>query len=128
MTPLSVLYVDDDPDIRTIVSMALSLDPGISLRTAGSAADALALLADGEAPDVALLDVMMPGTDGPTLLDRLRAQEATRGVPVIFLTASGREADIARYRERGAIGVILKPFDPLTLAADLRRLARGDGE
>lgn len=128
MTPLSVLYVDDDPDIRTIVSMALSLDPGISLRTAGSAADALAMLADGEAPDVALLDVMMPGTDGPTLLDRLRAQEATRGVPVIFLTASGREADIARYRERGAIGVILKPFDPLTLAADLRRLARGDGE
>lgn len=120
MTRLALLYVDDDADIRTVVSMALGLDPGITLQAAGSGAEVLTVLAAGYRPDAVVLDVMMPGMDGPALLERLRAWPATARVPVIFMTARGRQADIDFYTARGAAGVIVKPFDPLTLAAQVR--------
>ncbi len=122
MTALDILYVDDDEDIRHIVRLSLSLDTGITLRVAGSAAEALALLDQGRIPDVALLDVMMPGTDGLALLAQLRVRTDTRSVPVIFMTAKGRSADVELYRARGAAGMILKPFDPLGLAAEIRTI------
>jgi len=122
MTSLSVLYVDDDADIRTIVSLALSLDPTITLRVATSGAEALDVVAAGFVPDVAVLDVMMPGMDGLTLLDRLHALPVAAKVPVIFMTAQARQADIAAYQARGAIGVIVKPFDPIRLAACVREM------
>ena len=122
MTALSILYVDDDPDIRTIVALALSIDPEITVRLAASAAEALAALAQGIPPDVALLDVMMPDMDGAALVERLRATPATATLPVVFVTARARAADIRRYREQGAIGVIPKPFDPVTLAREIRAL------
>jgi two-component system, OmpR family, response regulator len=127
MTPLRLLYVDDDDDIRHIVELSLSIDPSITLKVAASAGEALAALTSGWLPDAALLDVMMPGIDGPALLDRLRADPLTAGIPVIFLTAKARPADVARYRERGALGVILKPFDPVTLAAEVRHVLAGGG-
>ncbi len=124
MRSLSVLYVDDDPDIRHIVALSLSLDPMIAARFAASGEEALALLAEGYRPDVAVLDVMMPEMDGLTLLDRLRADPATAAIPVLFMTARAREADVAAYRARGAAGVIVKPFDPLSLGSAIReRLA-----
>lgn len=120
MTPLTILYVDDDRDIRLIVELSLKLDPAITLREAHSGPAALSALAEEALPDVLLLDVMMPGIDGPTLLDRLREDSRTRDLPVIFLTARARDSDIAGYRARGATGIIVKPFDPLTLAATVR--------
>lgn len=120
MRELSVLYVDDDPDIRHIVSLSLSLDPLMKARFAGSGEEALAMLALGPRPDVAVLDVMMPEMDGLTLLDRMRATPGTASIPVLFMTARAREADVAAYVARGAIGVIVKPFDPLALAAAIR--------
>ena len=120
MTPLRVLYVDDDPDIRHIVSLSLSLDPLIEARLAGSGEEALALLQERYRPDVAVLDVMMPGMDGLTLLDRMRANAATASIPVLFMTARARDADVAVYLDRGAAGVIVKPFDPLSLAEAIR--------
>jgi CheY-like chemotaxis protein len=117
---LSVLYVDDDPDIRHIVALSLSLDPLIEARFAGSGEEALAMLATGPRPDVAVLDVMMPEMDGLTLLERMRAMPATATIPVLFMTARAREADVAAYIARGAMGVIVKPFDPLSLAAAIR--------
>jgi CheY-like chemotaxis protein len=117
---LSVLYVDDDPDIRHIVALSLSLDPLIEARFAGSGEEALAMLATGPRPDVAVLDVMMPEMDGLTLLERMRATPATATIPVLFMTARAREADVAAYIARGAMGVIVKPFDPLSLAAAIR--------
>jgi len=120
MKALDILYVDDDEDIRHIVRLSLSLDPAITLRIAGSAAEALALLDRGRLPDVALLDVMMPGRDGLSLLADLRARPATAALPVIFMTAKGRPADVELYRARGALGMILKPFDPLDLARQIR--------
>lgn len=125
---LKILYVDDDADIRAIVEMSLRLDPGIDVRLAASGAEALSLLGDEDwMPDVAVLDVMMPGMDGPTLMERLRAMPAFAKTPVLFMTARGRDPDIARYRERGANGVILKPFDPIQLAQHIRALVERPG-
>ena len=119
--PLDVLYVDDDPDICHIVALALRLDGQVHARLAASAEEALELLDAGARPDVALIDVMMPGMDGLALAEVLGTRAMTRNIPVIFVTARGREADIEGYRARGAAGVIVKPFDPLTLADDIRR-------
>ena len=120
---LEILYVDDEPDIRTIAVMALELEDGISVRTAASGPEALALVASGNLrPDVVLLDVMMPGMDGPQLLAELRKVQGFEAIPVIFMTAKARGDDVARYRELGAIGVVSKPFDPMTLAGQVRAL------
>ncbi|MEH3047320.1 response regulator [Sphingomonas adhaesiva] len=122
MTRLALLYVDDDDDIRTVVEMALALDADIALRVAASGAEALTAVAGGYRPDAIVLDVMMPGMDGPAVLERLRALPATATVPVIFMTARGRQADLDFYRARGAAGVIVKPFDPMTLPTQIRAL------
>jgi DNA-binding response OmpR family regulator len=119
--PLSLLYVDDDPDIRTIVGMSLGLDAAISVRSAASAGEALALLV-GWRPDAMLLDVMMPGVDGPALLAMIRAIGGMETTPAIFMTAKTRDADVAFYRRLGAVDVIPKPFDPITLAARVRAI------
>lgn len=127
MSHLSLLYVDDDADIRTIVGMSLSLDPALTVRIAGSGAEGLGLLAAGPVPDAVILDVMMPGMDGPTVMERMRADPRLGDVPVIFMTARARDADVAGYMARGAAGVILKPFDPVHLAARVRAILAGGG-
>lgn len=114
---LSILYVDDEPDIRLIVEMALTMRPGLSVRTAESGEEALAILIDqGWRPDLAMVDVMMPGLTGPDVLAALRADPATESLPVIFVTARARPQDVAAYVAQGARGVITKPFDPMQLA------------
>lgn len=120
---LRVLYVDDDDDIRTIASMALKLDPGIDLRTASSGQDAIALLDDTDwTPDVVLLDVMMPGMNGFSLLEKLKVRGDTGGARAIFMTARASRAGLEEYTASGAHGVILKPFDPLGLAQEVRTI------
>jgi two-component system, OmpR family, response regulator len=116
-----LLYVDDDPDIRAIVQMALELDGGFVPTLAGSGIEALAQVDGGFRPEVIVLDMMMPEMDGLETLDRLR-ERLPADIPVLFMTAKGRQSDIARYRERGAAGVLLKPFDPVRLGADIRGL------
>lgn len=114
---LSILYVDDEPDIRLIVEMALSLRPGLSVRTAGSGEEALDMLIDQRwRPDLVMVDVMMPGLTGPEVLAALRAEPDTETLPVIFVTARARPQDVAAYVAQGARGVITKPFDPMQLA------------
>jgi CheY-like chemotaxis protein len=122
-----VLYVEDDADIRTIASLALETVGGLTLRACACGADALAQATEF-APDLLLLDVMMPGMDGPTTLARLRELPATRDVPVIFMTAKVQASEVQHYTALGAVGVISKPFDPMTLAAQVQALwaARGD--
>ncbi|SOB79456.1 Response regulator receiver domain-containing protein [Sphingomonas guangdongensis] len=126
MSLLKIIYIDDDADIRTIVGMSLSLDPSINVRIAASGQEGLDLLVGGYRPDVVILDVMMPGMSGPQVLDAMRSNPAHTGIPVIFMTAKGRAMDMEFYREQGAIGVILKPFDPLELARDVRALLAGN--
>lgn len=117
---LKVIYVDDEPDIRTIVEMALGLDPGLDLRIAESGREALTLVNGDWRPDIALLDLMMPEMSGQEVLAALRAIPAYADLPIVFITASARQADVERYLKEGADGVIVKPFDPLALAVTVR--------
>jgi CheY-like chemotaxis protein len=121
---LRVLLVDDDPLVLLAAGAALGADGGFDVRGADSAATALRQIAV-EAPDVVVTDVQLPDRDGTEILVRLRANERTRGVPVIFLTASAGATEEARLRALGARGVIAKPFDPLGLAERIRQLLRG---
>ncbi|HEX7820435.1 MAG TPA: response regulator [Sphingobium sp.] len=119
---LSILYVDDEEDIRTIVEMALQLDPELTVKVADSGARALAMIGqDGWLPDIALIDVMMPGMTGMELLELLRQRPDAAAIPALFVTASARSTEVQRYIDAGAMGVISKPFDPLTLAGLVRR-------
>jgi two-component system OmpR family response regulator len=114
---LSILYVDDEPDIRMIVQMALNLNPRLSTRTASSGEEALGMvIGEGWRPDLIMVDVMMPGLTGPDVLAELRANADTAGIPVIFMTARARPPDIEAYLAQGARAVIVKPFDPMSLA------------
>jgi CheY-like chemotaxis protein len=121
--PLQILCVDDDPDIRTIAVMALGLDPAIRVRAATSGSEALLMLRSEDwRTDAVLLDVMMPGMDGPATLEAIRALGGFDDLPVIFMTARAGKTDLETYRALGATGVIVKPFDPLHLAEDVRAL------
>ena len=117
----TVLLVDDEPDIRRIAQISLEAVGLWKALVAESGALALSLAAAGR-PDVILLDVMMPGMDGPTTLVRLRGDAATAAIPVIFMTANAQRHEIDRYLRMGAAGVITKPFDPMTLPEQIEEI------
>lgn len=117
----SVLLVDDDPDIRWIGELALSSVAGWKTFVAPSGEEALTVAEENQ-PDVILLDVMMPRMDGPTTLEALRANAATASIPVIFCTAKAQRHEVEYFRSLGAVGVIAKPFDPMTLAEQVSAL------
>jgi CheY-like chemotaxis protein len=119
MTTIHILHVDDEPDIREVVELSLGLDPGFTVRSRGSGKEALAVAAEWQ-PDFILLDVMMPVMDGPATLAELRKDARTADIPVIFMTARAQAREVDRFRSLGAVGVIPKPFDPMTLAASVR--------
>jgi CheY-like chemotaxis protein len=106
--------VEDDPDIQTVASLALGSLGGYNVRVCASAAEAIEV-APSYAPDLILLDVMMPGMDGRQALQALRELPGTASTPVIFLTARVQPADVAQYREMDPLAVIAKPFDPTAL-------------
>lgn len=122
MTELSILHVDDEPDIREVAEMSLNLDPDIAVVSVSSGREAVSRLESGLRPDVILLDVMMPDMDGPATLARIRTLKAHEDTPVIFMTARAQAQEQHRYLALGARAVILKPFDPMTLAGDVRDL------
>lgn len=124
MATFRVLYVDDEADIREVAAMSLTLDPALDVRTCASGQDALAVAAAWQ-PHLVLLDVMMPGMDGPETLAQLKASERTTAIPVVFITARTQAYEIERFLSLGAIGVIAKPFDPMELAAQARRYLDG---
>ncbi len=114
-----ILLVEDDPDIQAVGQLALEAVGGFTVQVCGSGQEALKR-ASAFAPDLILLDVMMPGMDGPSTLSALRAQPETAGIPVMFMTAKVQPHEIARYKELGAVEVISKPFDPMTLSDTIR--------
>lgn len=109
-----ILYVDDEPDIREIVQMALGLVPAWSVSTVDSGLRALQSMHERR-PDLVLLDVMMPNMDGPTTLQQMRSHPELQSIPVIFMTAKAMPREVARFRGLGAAAVIAKPFDPMLL-------------
>ena len=116
-----ILYVEDDPDIREVARLALEVVGGLTILACESGEDALARF-PGFAPDLLLLDVMMPGMDGPTLLGRLHQTAAGRDLPAIFMTAKMQPDEVAALEHIGAIGVIPKPFDPMRLTEEVRAI------
>jgi two-component system, OmpR family, response regulator len=114
----SVLYVDDDPDICSVVQATLRLVPGLNVQSADSGERAIDLAYELR-PDLVLMDVMMPGLDGPSTFRRMRESALLTEIPVIFMTAKVLPAEIAQLHQLGAIGVIVKPFDPLKLYDEL---------
>lgn len=116
-----ILMVEDDPDVQTVARLSLEAVGGYTVEACASGVEALKKIA-GFRPDLVLLDVMMPGMDGPAVLRILRGDAATREVPVVFMTAKAQAHEIAAYLAMGAIGVVSKPFDPLELPATLAAL------
>jgi len=128
LKPLArILYVEDEPDIRAIAQMALEAVGGFTVIACASGSEALAR-APGAGADLLLLDVMMPGMDGPSTLKALRELPSTANTPVIFMTAKVQAAEVAQYRELGAIDVIHKPFDPMELSAQINRIWELQGQ
>jgi two-component system OmpR family response regulator len=110
-----ILYIDDDPDIREIVQIALELSGDIEVCVAATGEEGLSLARDWH-PDLVMLDVSLPGMDGPTIFQQIREDAAMANVPVAFVTARTQPDDVVALHALGACCVIAKPFDPLMLA------------
>lgn len=118
MSGIRILHVDDESDIREIVDMSLGLNPDFLVRACSSGAEAVKAAAEWS-PYLILLDVMMPGMDGPATLAQLRKDPRTSAIPVIFMTARAQAREIDQFLALGAQGIISKPFDPMTLATEV---------
>ncbi|HEY9760711.1 MAG TPA: response regulator [Oculatellaceae cyanobacterium] len=118
-----VLLVDDDQNIRFVAQMSLEGLTSWEITAAESGEDALKKVND-KIPDVILLDMMMPGMDGPTTFAKLRERSELANVPVIFMTAKVQTHEVESYLKLGAAGVITKPFDPMSLADEIRQIVR----
>ncbi len=116
-----ILYAEDEPLIQAVAKLALEKVGGFEVLICNSGAEALEKVA-AFAPDLILLDVVMPGLDGPATLQRLRQDPATAAIPVVFLTANAQPGEVAQYKSLGAMDVVAKPFNPMTLAAQIRAI------
>jgi two-component system alkaline phosphatase synthesis response regulator PhoP len=118
MNTRKILIVDDEDDIREVAQLCLEIVGGWEVTPASSGREAIAA-ARVIRPDVILLDVMMPDLDGPATFRLLQADPESRSIPVILLTAKVQAHDRKQFADLGVLGVIAKPFDPLTLADEI---------
>lgn len=126
MAASRILHVDDDEDIRFLVELAL--DPAMNLDLDSYASGDAALAgARANPPDLALVDVMMPGMDGVTLAAAFREDPRLRDVPIVFVTAKAYPEEVANLRRAGAVEVLVKPFDLSVLEGLIRSLLAGPG-
>lgn len=116
-----ILYVEDETDIQEVAKLALEAVGGFEVKLCSSGTDALRE-APLILPDLILLDVMMPGMDGQTTFNELRKIPQLAGTPIIFMTAKVQAQEVERYKEMGALDVITKPFDPMTLSAQIKAI------
>ena len=113
-----ILIIDDEDDIREVAALSLETVAGWEVETASSGALGLASAIEYQ-PDAVLLDVMMPGMDGPTTFRELRKNPATSHIPVLLLTAKVQSSDQRRFADLGVEAILFKPFDPLTLGTQI---------
>ena len=110
-----VLIIDDEEDIREVAALSLEATAGWKVSTAASGAQGI-VIAKAERPDAILMDVMMPGVDGPSTFREMQKIDEIKDIPVLLLTAKVQGVDKRRFADLGVAGVLFKPFDPLTLA------------
>jgi CheY-like chemotaxis protein len=127
MSARHILLVDDEDDIREIATISLEAVGGWRVSSASSGTEAIVKAIAGR-PDAILLDVMMPDIDGPTTFKRLQDDPQTRDIPVIFLTAKAHTADRERLEQIGVAGMLTKPFDPMTLSAQVTAILTADAQ
>lgn len=114
----SVLLVEDDPDIQVVARMSLKMSGIPKITVVSNGEECLAKVGEVK-PDLILLDVMMPKMDGYETCRRLKADPATQGIPVIFLTAKAQQFEITHGLKLGAAGYLIKPFNPSTLHEEI---------
>jgi len=115
-----ILIIDDEEDIREVAALSLEAVAGWTITTASSGAQGIAMaIAADPKPDAILMDVMMPGMDGPTTFRAMQQEPAIAHLPVILLTAKVQGVDQRRFAGLGVASVLFKPFDPLTLAQQI---------
>jgi CheY-like chemotaxis protein len=114
----NILIIDDEDDIREVAALSLEATAGWEIITASSGADGI-LAAAARKPHAILMDVMMPGMDGPTTFRQMQLNPEIAGIPVLLLTAKVQGVDQRRFADLGVAGVLFKPFDPLTLASQI---------
>ncbi len=108
--PRRILLADDEEDIKTIVKMFLETN-GYEVVTAFDGLDAIEKVKESK-PDLVLMDIMMPVIDGIEVTRQLKADEATRDIPIVMLTAAAKSAMVEQALQAGAVDYIAKPFDP----------------
>ncbi len=113
-----ILIIDDEDDIREVAALSLESVAGWEVIVASSGGQGVARAMEHQ-PDAILLDVMMPGMDGPTTFRELRKNPVTAKIPVLLLTAKVQSTDQRRFADLGVDAILFKPFDPLTLSAQI---------
>ena len=113
-----VLIIDDEDDIREVAALSLEATAGWEILTASSGAEGISI-ASVQKPDAILMDVMMPGVDGPTTFKSMQENPVINKIPVLLLTAKVQGVDQRRFAGLGLAGILFKPFDPLTLAEQI---------
>ncbi|MBF0369685.1 MAG: response regulator [Magnetococcales bacterium] len=122
-----ILYAEDEPDIQEVAGLALEAVGGFTLKICDNGQIAVDAVGDFQ-PDLLLLDVMMPTMDGPSALKAIRSLPGYENLPAIFMTAKVQPNEVGEYKAMGALDVIPKPFDPMTLADTVREIwERGQG-
>lgn len=116
-----ILYAEDEPDVQTVVGMIIESMSDYEIKICDNGKILLDCVEDYN-PDLVLLDVMMPEMDGPTTFKNLHANEKTKDIPVIFMTAKAQIHEVQLFQETGIIGVITKPFDPVTLCTEIQKI------
>jgi CheY-like chemotaxis protein len=116
--PHRILIIDDEDDIREVAALSLETVAGWEVFMANSGTQGLARAIELK-PDAILLDVMMPGMDGPTTFRELRKNPSTARIPVLLLTAKVQSSDQRRFADLGVEAILLKPFDPMTLSVQI---------
>jgi two-component system OmpR family response regulator len=117
----SIILVEDEPDIQILIKIALETVGKFNIQIFSSGKDLIKQI-DSLSADLILLDVMMPDMDGMSVLLNLQKNPHSARIPVVFITASVSNKDIAKYKKTGALDVIAKPFDPMTLADRVKQI------
>lgn len=118
---MKVLIIDDEPDVRSVARLSLARVGGMEVIELPGGVQAVET-ARRERPDAILLDLMMPEMDGVATLEALQSNPETSPIPVVFVTAKAMPAEIRRLKSLGAMDVIVKPFDPMTLSSQLEQI------
>lgn len=118
-----ILLVEDEPDIQKVAKLSLTLVGGYEVAVVDNGIEAIRL-AEQIKPDVILLDVMLPDMDGYETLTRIKQHDHLKDIPVLFISAKAQQSEVSYGLSLGAIGYITKPFDPMTLPAQVQQFLR----